>query len=466
MSKELNGWVKFDEETGLIVSSQSEVFDDLKTITQTAFGSDFVIEEGSDIFTFLKLLSDTLSASAGAYKKVYDSLGFINASGVTLDNAVSLAGITREGLVRSSVDITITKNEEIEDSITINDTEGIVRIQDVNGNNWYCNEEVTFSNDTSTLIRKFYASDGNIEKPYDISIKSYNGKGTNENAQPWKILTANALNKVTFQNTEDSILGQEKESDAQLKYRYYTALYGQSSATVDGLKSKLLNSSNLNLDAINSKPLNVPINTVYIYENNTNSVDAENVSPHSIWVIVDGTTSWDGKNGSTTDNDDITIANIIRNFKSLGAGTSYGKSTPVTEDKHTGAITYTYEDGTVINFSRAEPIDCYINLNIVINRDVIIEGSQDENKLISSIKEAIINYVNNLGINNDILFSGVISAIHELNSSRGYEDFVFDITDLKIGNSSQSNTKKLEVDIYQFAQIDTDKITINSSYEG
>ena len=451
----LNEFVKFDENAGLKVNTQSKIFEDLKLMLQSSFGSDFVIQEGSEMFTFLDLLATSLAHSAGEYKKIYDSLGFINATGVTLDNAVSLAGITREGLVRSYADMTITRSS----STGVARISAPIRLQDINGNNWYCDEDIELADGVTNTIKRFYASDGNAETPYSIFIKAYNGTGASETSEPWKILTV-APQNVTFQNINDSVLGQEKESDSQLKYRYYTSLHNSSTGTVDGLKSKLLNANNFDLTSIGAEKLRTSLHTVNIYQNNTdNTNDKYDVTPHSIWVIVDGVSQWNGSGGSTTDPDDITIAKIIKYFKSMGANTSSGKSQKMSSSSGgEGAVSYTDEDGNVIKFSRAQKLNCYITLNLEWKTGVL---DADKTRIKSAIREVIKTYVNNLGINNDVLFTGVSSAIYDLYPTNGYEDFMFDITSLKIGSTSNPSGTRLLVDIYQYAQISDDKIIIN-----
>lgn len=448
----LNEFVKFDEKTGLSVNTQSKIFEDLKLMLQSSFGTDFVIQDGSEMFTFLDLLATSLAHSAGEYKKIYDSLGFINATGVTLDNAVSLAGITREGLVRSYVDMTISRSSSTGNARI----SAPIRIQDINGNNWYCEEDITLNDGELTKIKRFYASDGNTELPYNIFIKSYNGFEEPSTAESWKILTVTPQN-VSFQNKNDSVLGQEKESDSQLRYRYYTSLHNSSTGTIDGLKSKLLNANNFDLTSIGAETLRNTLHTVNIYQNNTdNTNDKYGVTPHSIWVIVDGVTQWDGNGTTTTDPDDKTIAKIIKYFKSMGANTSSGLSQKVSAGE--GAITHIDEDGNAIKFSRAQKLNCYITINLEWKAGVL---EADKARIKLAITEAVKNYVNNLGINNDVLFTGVSSAIYNLYPTNGYEDFMFDITALKIGSTSNPSGTRLLVDIYQYAQINDTQIVIN-----
>ena len=222
----------------------------------------------------------------------------------------------------------------------------------------------------------------------------------------------------------------------------------------------MLNSNTLDLSLIGAEKLKTPINYAYIYQNSENVKDAlYNVDPHSIWVIVDGTSSWDGTGEGTTDPDDITIGKIIKNYKSLGVGTSSGSSKTDLSDGM-GAITYAYEEDGItktVKFSRAEAVDCYIKLTLSWKEDV-----DEEIKLtmLESIKNSIINYVNTLGISNNVLFSGVTSAIFNVYKESGYSEYLFDLVDLKIGGTTNPTDTRLPIKIYQFAKTDETKITI------
>lgn len=440
--KDITEIVRYDNDTGLIVSTQSEIFQSLKDILYSSFGTDFVIQEGSEMFTFLDLLSTSLAQSAGAYKKVYDSIGFVNASGVTLDNAVALAGISRNGMSRSKVNITLSRDTNV-GSVTLS----FPRIRDINGNSWYTDETITIEEGETSKVATFYASDGNSEYPYNIFIKAKNS-GTELS---WDRLSGIPASITFIQNAGDSVLGEEKETDAHLRYRYYLALHTNSVATVDGLKSKLLNMNNLDLEDIGiTNGLENPPNYVYIHQNVDSNKDGYDVPGHSIWVIVDGENQTDV--AGITDNEKI--ARLIKNFKSLGAGTSFGKS----DEGH--RITCEI-DGNTIYFSRAEDLDCAVEISISIGSSVLTE---DYANIQQAIEDKILNYVNNLGVGNDVLFGGISSAIYELYSSLNYSDYVFDITGIKIGKAGTSlddKNTRLFVDIYQSAKIISDNITIN-----
>ena len=90
------GFLKFDKETGLVVSSKQQILLDLINICKTSYGQDYVVDEGTEMYAFLDNLAFALSETGGAVKSLYDAFGFTMATGTPLDVLCSLAGISRK----------------------------------------------------------------------------------------------------------------------------------------------------------------------------------------------------------------------------------------------------------------------------------------------------------------------------------------------------------------------------------
>jgi hypothetical protein len=93
---EKNGILRYDPKTGLQVGTKKEIFDDIVDIVKTAYGNDFVIDEGTQAYTFCDLLSSTLCDFGNNAKQLYDGMSFMTASGTVLDFLCSLSGIVRK----------------------------------------------------------------------------------------------------------------------------------------------------------------------------------------------------------------------------------------------------------------------------------------------------------------------------------------------------------------------------------
>ena len=498
----INDVLKFNEQTGLTVSSRGEIFEDLSTITKIAFGSDYVIEQGNEWYSFLDLLSGTLADVGGSVQKLYEAVTFTGASGVNLDNVVSFVGITRKPKTSSTVLVkaTLDQNSTIERPYMLE--AGAITLEDSEGNQWV--------NSTSLIINK-YKVDGETENYVGTAefsaslVSSENYDNTSIVLQPYNNGTNVDLTKLTgslpadlsFINEVQSKLGNQEETDAQLRARYKREVYRKSTGTVEGLIAQIQENTNANY--------------VRIIENNTSAIE-DGLNPHSIWVITDGKSEYVPNTLDpdyttftqvvdylaeyievdselilvTTDNmytlpitpgttpaykytsstypDDIAIAETILNYKSLGCGTGT-KSSAALYDPVTGEgrvrVEITIDSTTYrVLFSRASGLNCYVNLNLNIS-SALNSDTAFKNSIENQIRTNIKNYVGNLGINNDVLFSGVASAVYSVISDNKYSDFNFDINTLFLGTSNLpiSGTRVI-INESQYPKIEDSSINI------
>lgn len=445
--------IEFNDETGLKVSSKGEILDDLQYITKVAYGSDYAIEQGNEWYTFLDLLAGSLVEISGAIQKVYNTLSFVGASGTNLDNVVSFIGITRKAKKNSSVLIKATISEDSNIARPYSIPIGGITLTDYNGNYW-TNIETLIVEDYKVGTQEpnyigtamFEATDENSD-PTNVILQPYNDGHADTNLQP----VGNSIpDGITFMNEVASELGNLEETDAQLRARYKKELYRNSVGTTDGLKAQ-----------INEK---ADVNYIYILENKSDDTindptdERDGMPPHSIWVIVDGTSSWDGQGGHSNDPEDIKIGETILNYKSLGCDTTFARDT-YSSGSGTGAITVNIAIDSseyAIQFSRANEIPCYVAVTLATD---LPEGSQRDS-IEYAIKENIVNYVNNLGISNDVLQSGLSSCVYDVILDNAYEDYVFDLDSITVGNSASPTAKRLSMKVNQYASITEENITI------
>lgn len=458
----INNIMEFDDANGLKISTRGEILEDLKNLTQVAYGSDYVIEQGNEWYAFLDLLSGSLAEMAGVTQSVYNSLSFTTAAGTNLDNVVSFAGITRKAKQNSTViikaEIEQAYQGNIERPYTI-PTGGVI-LQDSNKYYWTNVEPLVIAKLKDDEITENYVGTALFEAtsrnadPTNVILQPYNnGTSTNLVIVEDGITSTNftIAEGITFINETASKLGNQEETDAQLRARYKAELYKNSVGTIEGLIAQIKNE--------------VLLDYVYVFENNSNDPMTDSSSPglgmtpHSIWVITDGKSTWDGTGTYTNDPNDIAIANAILNYKSLGCGTSLPTAETYDSASGTGAITAqitlnstTYE----IKFSRASEVPCYVKIDLASDlTDAGIKSSIEH-----SIKTNIIDYISNLGIGNDVLQSGLSSAVYNVIEDNNYVDYVFDINSINVGNSASPTTKRQSIEINQYATIDEANITI------
>lgn len=149
-----------------------------------------------------------------------------------------------------------------------------------------------------------------------------------------------------------------------------------------------------------------------LYENDTGHTDSNGLPPHSIAAIVEG-------------GDITTIAQTIRGVKGQGVST-YGSTSVVVPDS--------YGNPHSIYFSRPIDVPIYVEISL--------HAFTGYTSLISEqIKDAVSNYINNLGIGDDVLLSRVYSPAN-LGVVSGGNSRYYDILDLKIGRSDQALAAK------------------------
>lgn len=451
MSVELHNIMEFNDITGLRVSSKGEILEDLKYLTRVAYGSDYVIEQGNEWYSFLDLLSGALVDISGAVQKVYNTLSFIGASGTNLDNVVSFVGITRKPYKNSTVLIKITLPEGSVRPYTIPER-GIV-LKDHNGNYWTNNEIIIvnefkldeFNTDGTQKenyigTATFEATDSNAD-PTNIVLQPYNDGNPSESLQD---INGVAPTGTVFMNELSSELGNLEETDAQLRSRYKAELYKNSVGTIEGLKAVLLDKAD--------------ITYVYIVENNSEQTSEDGMPPHSIWVITDGKSTWNGEGNISNDPEDIKIGDIILNYASLGCVTTNApdKSTytggtgPITTQISLDSSEYS------IKFSRANAVPCYVNVTLVSD----LADASKKNAIALEIKYNIAAYIKGLGIGNDVLQSGLSSAVYSVITENDYIDYVFDIDSITVGRETNPTTKRLSINVNEYSTITEDNISI------
>lgn len=451
MSVELHNIMEFNDITGLRVSSKGEILEDLKYLTRIAYGSDYVIEQGNEWYSFLDLLSGALVDISGAVQQVYNTLSFVGASGTNLDNVVSFVGITRKPYKNSTVLIKITLPEGSVRPYTIPER-GIV-LKDHNGNYWTNNEIIIVNefkldefNPDGTQKENyigtatFEATDSNAD-PTNIVLQPYNDGNPSESLQD---INGVAPTGTVFMNELSSELGNLEETDAQLRSRYKAELYKNSVGTIEGLKAVLLDKAD--------------ITYVYIVENNSEQTSEDGMPPHSIWVITDGKSTWNGEGNVSDDPEDIKIGDIILNYASLGCVTTNApdKSTytggtgPITTRIALDSSEYS------IKFSRANAVPCYVNVTLVSD----LADASKKNAIALEIKDNIVAYIKGLGIGNDVLQSGLSSAVYSVITENDYIDYVFDIDSITVGRETNPTTKRLSINVNEYSTITEENINI------
>lgn len=170
-------------------------------------------------------------------------------------------------------------------------------------------------------------------------------------------------------NANDGVVGRNVETDAALRIRRKDALQRSGSATMDAIRSKLLELNG--------------VDEAFGLENITNAIDANGLPGKSIRFYIQG--------GS-----DIEIAQAIWNSKAGGIETN-GTTTASAVDSQGKTQS--------VKFSRPAVVQIYYSLDITKESDFPSDGSEQ-------IKKALYDYVNSLDVGKDVIvYPKSISAI-------------------------------------------------------
>ena len=239
------------------------------------------------------------------------------------------------------------------------------------------------------------------------------------------------------------------EADEQLRNRAIKSVYSTATSVAESLESALLQLDYIEFARVIDNP-----------QDKNMTVGEVTIAPHNIWVLVKV------KDGISIDPNDTTaggakrekeIAGIILHYKSLGSGTM---NTLKTENNQTTeSVTGTKSHTATVSI---DGVDYKIKFNEIGSQNIFVnvtlnieQAYEDKKKTIQkSVQKAIVDYINSLGIGQDVLMSRVVSAISDTNT---YTDYGFDVTEIKIGTTENPATTMVTIPVYKRA------VTVNSN---
>lgn len=209
--------------------------------------------------------------------------------------------------------------------------------------------------------------------------------------------------------------GRLAESDTALRQRWNGSLYARSVAMVDSIAAALL--------TLNG------VTVARVYENDSDSTDGDGRPPHSIEAVVAG-------------GDADEIGAVIWQKKAAGIDTYGSQSVSVTDSQgynHT------------INFNR--PIPIYVWLDITITEYPEETLPPDASTVIT---EAVIAYGDSLTVGNDVILQRFMGAIYQAVNGVGYITITA-ATGIPAGAYSSNN---ISVDDRHTAEFDAARVTV------
>ncbi|KFC08338.1 putative bacteriophage protein, partial [Trabulsiella guamensis ATCC 49490] len=287
------------------------------------------------------------------------------AFGSGLSNNVKINGIARKGETNSTVDLELvgTTGTQI--------TNGSVK--DDNNVIWNLPVTVVIGVDGTVTVTATCANSGAVA------------------AQAGAITTINTPTRgwVSVNNPTAATVGTPAEKDSELRIRQGQSVALPSLTPFEGVDGAIANVAGVTRHKL--------------YENDTGSVDANGLPPHSISAIVDG--------GDVTE-----IAQTIRSNKGQGTAT-YGTTSVTVPD--------TYGNPHVISFSRSTDVPVFGSITLKAFTGYTSQvGAQ--------IQQAVADYINGLKIGESVLLSRIYSPAN-LGVVSGGSARYYDIQELLIG---------------------------------
>lgn len=302
--------------TGLTVKTRTEIVTELETDFKAIYGNDINLSQNSPDGQLIGILAQQAVDIRELLVSVYNSFNPDRAIGSILDERVAINNIQRQGGTFTVQPITLV----IANTVTLQGVDANYNdinatgytVQDNAGNQFILVDSETFT--AGTYSRNFRAKNlGLVETT------------VNTITNPVTIVLG-----VTSVNNPSGALqtGQNEETDASLILRRQYSVAIASLGYLNGLLGAILN-----LDGVSDAK---------VYENVTNTTDADGIPAHSTWLVVEG--------GANTD-----IANIYYEKKSAGSGMRGAVEIDITTPS--GNI-------LTIKFDRPTAKDLYIRFDI------------------------------------------------------------------------------------------------------
>ncbi len=298
---------------GIEVQTFSEIYDELVDGYKTIYGADIDLSEntpdGQRVVLEAQARLDLQSFALALYSQLDPDF----AVGTALERLVKFSGISRHPAVRSQVDVTITTDRDL----TL--PAGYI-VADTIGQRWVTTFDVSLvaGANTVTLVSEqfgaFTAGIDTVTSPVTI-----------------------VLGVLSVTNPAVAVVGEDEETDEDLRIRRNLSLMTPATSSIGGLYSAIGDIQD--------------VRDLRIYENYTNTLNVPlNLEAHTIWCIVDG--------GAVSE-----IAEAIAKSKSAGCGLKGSTTGTYIEDVDLpdGSV---YEYVHSIDFDRPVEEDLYIELTV------------------------------------------------------------------------------------------------------
>lgn len=247
---------------GITIQTNAEITADLVAGMQAIYGPDINVDQNSPDGQMLGLVAQEATDLRELLVQTNASFDPDQAVGALLDQRVAINNIARNGGTFTVQPISITTNatvtlQGLDDNYSDINGTGYT-VQDGSGNQFILAATTTFT--AGTTVANFRAKAiGDVSVPINTIVN------------PVTIITG-----VTGVNNPTAAIsvGQNQETDAQLRVRRQQSVALATTGYLNGLLGKILNLSG--------------VTKAKAYQNNTDVTDGDGTLPHTMWLVVAG----------------------------------------------------------------------------------------------------------------------------------------------------------------------------------
>lgn len=341
------------DNTGLHMPTYRDVLDYLIEGYKGIFGQDVYLGEDTQDYQLLSLYSRAWDDLQAIVLDAYNARNPDWASGVSLDHLLALAAISRYAASKSTVTLTLT-------GVANSTLPAGQRARDTRGYSWEIQDDVTFDANGDATALALCTTPGAIEAA----------------AGTITVMETPTGNWFSVTNENDANVGRNTETDAEARVRRRSSVSLASFSTKEAIHDALIGVEGVRF--------------VRVYDNPTNSTDANGLPAHSVCAVV-------APYAVAPDNLSEQIAATLYEQKAPGI-TTYGNESETYVDMY-GAENTVY-------FSYASETSVAVSLQITKLSGWDEETSED------LLKAAIVDYINGLEVGQELVVPMLYSVCY------------------------------------------------------
>lgn len=388
---------------GYFAKTTQEFLDDINDSQKAAINPGLNLSSATPLGQINGIVAAKLGDLSDMMRAVYSAFYPSSASGRSLDSVCSITGTLRHSATKSQLS-----------AVTVNLNAGFSAaagemVAAVDGDPTRRFVSTELAENTGGSAADFSI---NFEAETAGAVECLAGQLT-VIAQP-----LSGWNSVT--NPTDAVVGDEIDTDAQLRIRREQELAG-GSTTADGIRTDILQNEDLG------------VTFCRVLSNDGDTTDVNGLPPHSVEVIARGP-------DSPTSDDNQALADQI--WASKGGGIrAYGTASEIVVDSQENAYSVGYTRPTLKN--------TYIEIDVVIDTNLYPEDGDDQ------IKEALADFGDDNYQPGDDVIAERLKAVAFTVAG------VTDVSALRLGfSASPSGTANLSIAIREIAALDTSRVLV------